>query len=65
MKEVKAIEKDAEEKKAVAAIYRRFTGGYAFEPQIVKAMDPKRREKGDEKKLLYSMKRKNQNRLHP
>ncbi|MEK4049163.1 MULTISPECIES: penicillin-binding protein 2 [Bacillus] len=49
--EVKAIEKNAEEK-AVAAIYRRFTGGYAFEPQIVKAMDPNEEKKGDEKVAL-------------
>ncbi|MDM5297700.1 penicillin-binding protein 2 [Bacillus pumilus] len=49
--EIKAIEKDKNEK-AVAAIYRRFTGGYAFEPQIVKAMDPNDQKKKDEKLAL-------------
>ncbi|MGE6631170.1 peptidoglycan D,D-transpeptidase FtsI family protein [Bacillus sp. NPDC077027] len=49
--EIKAIENDATEK-AVAAIYRRFTGGYAFEPQIVKAMNPNEEKKGDDKVAL-------------
>ncbi|MFB8734267.1 hypothetical protein ACEQPO_10955 [Bacillus sp. SL00103] len=61
--EVKAIEKNAEESSCVL-IYRRFTGGYAFEPQIVKAMDPMKRKKGT-KKLPYSMKQKSQSRHHP
>ncbi|MEB3128454.1 penicillin-binding protein 2 [Bacillus paralicheniformis] len=44
--EIKALEKDKDELK-VAAIFRRFSGGYAYEPQIVKAMSPKTEGKND------------------
>ena len=44
--EIKALEKDKDELK-VAAIFRRFSGGYAYEPQIVKAMSPKTAGKND------------------
>ncbi|MED2943274.1 penicillin-binding protein 2 [Bacillus swezeyi] len=48
--EIRALEKDKEELE-IAAIFRRFSGGYAYEPQIVKAMDPKITSKDDAKLL--------------
>ncbi|MFN2745997.1 MULTISPECIES: peptidoglycan D,D-transpeptidase FtsI family protein [Bacillus] len=48
--EIKALERDKEELE-VAAIFRRFSGGYAYEPQIVKAMNPKTASKDDAKLL--------------
>ena len=49
--EIKALEKDKDELK-VAAIFRRFSGGYAYEPQIVKAMSPKTAGKNDAQLLM-------------
>ncbi len=58
--EIKALEKDKDELK-VAAIFRRFSGGYAYEPQIVKAMSPKT----EGKTMRSSLMRRLQNRCRP
>ncbi|ATH91213.1 peptidoglycan D,D-transpeptidase FtsI family protein [Bacillus glycinifermentans] len=44
--EIAALKKDKQELET-AAFFRRFSGGYAYEPQIVKSMNPKTAAKGD------------------
>ncbi|MDA1475758.1 peptidoglycan D,D-transpeptidase FtsI family protein [Bacillus changyiensis] len=48
--EIKALKKNKQELET-AAFFRRFSGGYAYEPQIVKAMNPKKSSKDSDKLL--------------
>ncbi|MDA1475757.1 peptidoglycan D,D-transpeptidase FtsI family protein [Bacillus changyiensis] len=48
--DIKALKKNKQELET-AAFFRRFSGGYAYEPQIVKAMNPKKSSKDSDKLL--------------
>ncbi|NPC92359.1 penicillin-binding protein 2 [Bacillus sp. WMMC1349] len=49
-RDISALKKNKQELETVA-FFRRFSGGYAYEPQIVKAMNPKKSSKDSDKLL--------------
>ncbi|NPC92358.1 penicillin-binding protein 2 [Bacillus sp. WMMC1349] len=49
-RDISALKKNKQELET-AAFFRRFSGGYAYEPQIVKAMNPKKSSKDSDKLL--------------